>query len=54
MAQWAGAVDTKPDDLCLIPGMHVVEGENLILPVVLRLPHIGHGMSMTIPTYNDI
>lgn len=33
MAQWVKAIVAKPDDLSLIPGSHLVEEENELIPV---------------------
>lgn len=30
---------SKPNDLSLVPGTHVVEKENQLLQIVFRLPH---------------
>lgn len=35
MAQWEKTLDTKPEDLNLIPRIHVVERENKFLAVIL-------------------
>lgn len=40
MAPWRMALATKPDDLILITGCHVEEGEDSLLNVVLRNPHV--------------
>lgn len=37
MAHWVKALATKPDDPSWIPRMHMVEGENELLQVVLSL-----------------
>lgn len=39
MIQLVKELALKPDDLSLIPEIHVVEGENQFLPIVLRCPH---------------
>lgn len=49
MAQWVKALDAKPDDLSSVPGIHIIEGENQLLEVVLWLPHVYCGMHT--PTY---
>lgn len=35
MSLWVKVLATKPDNLSLIPGTHLFEGENGLLPVVL-------------------
>lgn len=35
MAQWVKVSDTKPVDLSLIPKIHMVEGKNGLLQIVL-------------------
>lgn len=39
MAQWTKALATKPHDLGLSPGSHVVEGESQLLQDILWSPH---------------
>jgi hypothetical protein len=36
MAQWGKALAAKPQGLCSVLGTHTVDGENLLLTVILR------------------
>lgn len=35
MAQWVGEFATKPDDVTLIPRLHMIKGKNPLLKVIL-------------------
>lgn len=49
MAHWGEVLADRPWDLSLIPRIHTVEGENQFLKVVLRHPHMYHGICL--PTH---
>jgi hypothetical protein len=44
MAQQVMGLATKPEDLSLIPGSHMVEGKNHFLKIVLCPPDVHHSM----------
>lgn len=51
-AQWVKALAAVSDDLGLIPGTQIAEGENL--KAVLRLPHYYCGVQMPVHMHKEI
>lgn len=51
MAQWVEVLATKPDDLIPSSGTHMMEGQNCLLQVVLRPPHMSYNVYTSTRTH---